>query len=42
MLRGAAIIFFSYIGFDTASTTALEARNPQKDVPIGILGALIL
>ena len=42
ILRGAAIIFFSYVGFDTASTTALEARNPQRDVPIGILGALAL
>ncbi len=42
VVRGAAIIFFSYVGFDTASTTALEARNPQRDVPIGILGALVL
>jgi APA family basic amino acid/polyamine antiporter len=42
ILQGAAIIFFSYVGFDTASTTALEARNPQRDVPIGILGALVL
>ncbi|MEP7243532.1 MAG: amino acid permease [Gammaproteobacteria bacterium] len=42
VMQGAAIIFFSYIGFDTASTTALEARNPQRDVPIGILGALIV
>jgi len=42
VLQGAAIIFFSYIGFDTASTTALEARNPQRDVPIGILGALVV
>lgn len=42
VLRGAAIIFFSYVGFDTASTTALEARNPQRDLPIGILGALII
>lgn len=42
VVQGAAIIFFSYIGFDTASTTALEARNPQRDVPIGILGALVL
>src|SRR5689334_14155425 len=40
IMTGAAIIFFSYIGFDTASTTALEARNPQRDVPLGILGAL--
>jgi len=42
VLQGAAIIFFSYVGFDTASTTALEARNPQRDLPIGILGALII
>jgi APA family basic amino acid/polyamine antiporter len=42
IMQGAAIIFFSYIGFDTASTTALEARNPQRDVPLGILGALIV
>ncbi|WP_414703782.1 amino acid permease [Povalibacter sp.] len=40
VFQGAAIIFFSYIGFDTASTAAREARNPQRDVPLGILGAL--
>lgn len=42
VLQGAAIIFFSYVGFDTASTTALEARNPQRDLPRGILGALVI
>jgi basic amino acid/polyamine antiporter, APA family len=42
IMQGAAIIFFSYIGFDTASTTALEARKPQRDVPLGILGALVI
>jgi basic amino acid/polyamine antiporter, APA family len=42
VLKGAAIIFFSYVGFDTASTTALEARNPQRDLPIGIIGALAI
>jgi basic amino acid/polyamine antiporter, APA family len=42
VLRGAGIIFFSYVGFDTASTTALEARNPQRDVPLGILSALVI
>ena len=42
VLQGAAIIFFSYVGFDTASTTALEARNPQRDLPLGILGALVI
>jgi basic amino acid/polyamine antiporter, APA family len=42
VLQGAGIIFFSYVGFDTASTMALEARNPQRDVPLGILGALVI
>jgi basic amino acid/polyamine antiporter, APA family len=42
VLQGGAIIFFSYVGFDTASTTALEARNPQRDLPLGILGALVI
>jgi len=42
VLKGAAIIFFSYVGFDTASTTALEARNPQRDLPLGIIGALVI
>jgi APA family basic amino acid/polyamine antiporter len=42
VLQGAGIIFFSYIGFDAASTTAREARNPQRDVPRGIIGALII
>jgi len=42
VIQGAAIIFFSYVGFDTASTTALEARNPQRDLPIGIIGALLI
>ncbi len=42
VLQGAAIIFFSYVGFDTASTTALETRNPQRDLPIGILSALAI
>lgn len=42
VLQGAGIIFFAYIGFDTASTTAREARNPQRDVPLGILGALVI
>ncbi|HKX27383.1 MAG TPA: amino acid permease [Blastocatellia bacterium] len=38
--RGAAVIFFAYIGFDAVSTAAQEARNPQRDMPIGILGSL--
>jgi APA family basic amino acid/polyamine antiporter len=40
VLQGAAIIFFAYIGFDQAATTAQEARNPQRDVPWGIMAAL--
>jgi APA family basic amino acid/polyamine antiporter len=35
--RGAAYIFFAYIGFDAVSTTAQEAKNPQRDLPIGII-----
>jgi APA family basic amino acid/polyamine antiporter len=42
MLAGAAIIFFAYIGFDSVSTHAEEARNPQKDVPIGIIASLVI
>lgn len=42
MLAGAAIIFFAYIGFDSVSTHAEEARNPQRDVPIGIIASLII
>jgi APA family basic amino acid/polyamine antiporter len=38
----AAIIFFAYIGFDAVSTTAEEARNPQRDIPIGIIASLII
>jgi APA family basic amino acid/polyamine antiporter len=37
---GAAVIFFAYIGFDAVSTAAEETRNPQRDMPIGILGSL--
>ena len=39
---GAAIIFFSYIGFDAVSTAAEEARNPQRDMPIGIIASLVI
>lgn len=42
MLAGAAIVFFAYIGFDSVSTHAEEARNPQRDVPIGIIASLVL
>ncbi|PZR56030.1 MAG: amino acid permease [Candidatus Meridianibacter frigidus] len=37
-----AYVFFSYIGFDTATTTAEECKNPQRDVPLGVLGALAI
>ena len=40
VMRGAAVIFFAYIGFDAVSTAAQEARDPQRDMPIGILGSL--
>jgi APA family basic amino acid/polyamine antiporter len=40
IMRGAGIIFFAYIGFDAVSTTAQEAKNPQRDMPVGILGSL--
>ena len=42
VLRGAGLVFFAYIGFDAVSTAAQEARNPQKDMPIGILGSLLV
>ena len=42
MLAGAAVIFFAYIGFDSVSTHAEEAKNPKKDVPIGIITSLVL
>ena len=42
VLRGAGLVFFAYIGFDAVSTAAQEARNPQKDLPIGILGSLAI
>ena len=40
VLGGAAIVFFAFIGFDAVSTTAQEAKNPKRDMPIGILGSL--
>jgi APA family basic amino acid/polyamine antiporter len=40
--RGAAVIFFAYIGFDAVSTAAQEAKNPARDMPIGILGSLVV
>ena len=42
MMAGAATIFFAYIGFDSVSTHAEEARNPRRDVPIGIITSLVL
>jgi len=42
ILRAAGIIFFAYIGFDAVSTAAQEAKNPQRDMPIGIIGSLII
>jgi APA family basic amino acid/polyamine antiporter len=42
IFRGAGLIFFAYIGFDVVSTAAQEAKNPQKDMPKGILGSLVI
>jgi basic amino acid/polyamine antiporter, APA family len=42
VLRGAAVIFFAYIGFDAVSVSAQEARDPQRDMPVGILGSLAI
>ena len=42
ILRGAGVIFFAYIGFDAVSTAAQEAKNPKKDMPMGILGSLVI
>jgi basic amino acid/polyamine antiporter, APA family len=42
IIRAAAIVFFAYIGFDAVSTAAQEAKNPKKDMPIGILGSLVV
>jgi APA family basic amino acid/polyamine antiporter len=42
IFAGASIVFFAYIGFDVVATTAEEAKNPQRDLPIGIIGSLII
>ena len=42
VFTGAAIVFFAYIGFDAVSTAAQEAKNPQRDMPIGIIGSLLI
>ncbi len=42
IFRGAGVVFFAYIGFDAVSTAAQEAKNPKRDMPIGILGSLVV
>src|SRR4029450_736617 len=42
VMTGAGIVFFAYIGFDAVSTAAQEARNPQRDMPIAIIGSLLV
>nr|WP_298718974.1 amino acid permease [uncultured Steroidobacter sp.] len=42
IVRGAAVTFFVYLGFDTVSVAAQEARNPQRDIPFGIIGSLLV
>ncbi len=42
IVRGAAVVFFAFIGFDAVSTTAQETKNPARDLPIGILGSLVI
>jgi APA family basic amino acid/polyamine antiporter len=42
LVRGAAVVFFAYIGFDAVSTAAQEAKNPMRDMPVGILGSLVI
>src|SRR5262249_12707072 len=42
VLRATGVIFFAYIGFDAVSVAAQEARNPQRDIPIGIMGSLLI
>ena len=42
VIPAAALVFFSYIGFDTATTTAEECRHPQRDIPVGVIGALAI
>ena len=42
VIRGASILFFAYLGFETVSTAASETKNPQRNMPIGILGALVV
>ncbi|MDP9144900.1 MAG: amino acid permease, partial [Actinomycetota bacterium] len=42
VISGASVVFFAYIGFDAVSTAAQEAKNPQRDMPIGIIGSLLI
>jgi APA family basic amino acid/polyamine antiporter len=42
IMRGAGVVFFAYIGFDAVSTAAQEAKNPRRDMPLGILGSLVI
>src|SRR5881296_3172708 len=42
VMAGAGLVFFAYIGFDAVSTAAQEAKNPQKDMPVGIIGSLLI
>ncbi|PYO94676.1 MAG: amino acid permease [Gemmatimonadetes bacterium] len=42
VMTGAGVVFFAYIGFDAVSTAAQEAKNPQKDMPVGIIGSLLV
>src|SRR5690606_37340996 len=42
IMRGAGVVFFAFIGFDAVSTAAQEAKNPQKGMPIGIIGSLLV
>ena len=41
-MAAAAVVFFAYIGFDAVSTTAEEAKNPRRDLPIGIIASLVV
>src|SRR5690554_6896562 len=42
IMRAAGVVFFAFIGFDAVSTAAQEAKNPKRDMPIGIIGSLIV
>src|SRR3546814_1027175 len=42
IFRGAGVVFFAYVGFETISTAAGETRNPQRDAPVGLIGSLLV